>query len=379
MKKNLTFTYLMGIALCFISFTNLQAQDCVPAAAVAVSGTADAATASSFSFTDVPVGTVIELIAANADDVFTIELCGTNADGWADSDHDSSCNIIDTNAAGATHLATIEDGCTNGAGPNFWGPDNGSWGASAVGSTFLYITEWNAAGDASCEVTSGQTYNINITVAGPGGCEAGQYAGENPLNVCPSSAEELNTDGAAADGGFVVSFNNANSGGTGATGGGFSITGVAALPFGLNAGLNGILAANNLPDLDGAWEVTLYALDAAGVNCDSADIFVANFISDDTDPLCSVSVDDLSEVTNWSITPNPSNGPVRVALELNATYNEVSIEIFDVTGKMVASKISNNVNAVNHQFDFSNLANGLYLAKIGVDGNYTTEKIMINK
>lgn len=380
MKRNLTFTYLMGIALCFISFTTLQAQECLPTAALTVSGVADANASLTYSFTDVPVGTVIELVTSAADNVFNIELCGTNADGWADGDHDSSCHIISSNDGAATYIQNIEDGCTNGAGPDFWGPDNGSFGVTAMGTTYLYITEWNAAGDANCEVSSGQTYDVNITIAGPGPCEAGVYEGANPLNVCPSFPGTLNPTGATADGGFVVSFNNVNTGGTGATGGGFSITGVNALPFNLDAGLNGILAANNFPDLDGAWEVTLYALDAAEAACDSADVFVTNFISDDTDPICILlDIDELSAVTSWSITPNPSNGPVRVALELNATYNEVSVEIFDVTGKIVASRISNNVNAINHEFDFTSLANGLYLAKIGVDGNYTTEKIMISK
>lgn len=380
MKKN--FTYLVGLAICLFSFTNLQAQECFPAGPVAVSGTADANMGSSFSFTDVPVGTVIELITANANDVFTIELCGTNADGWADGDHDSSCHILDANDATANYLLNIEDGCTNGAGPNFWGPDTGSWGATAMGTTYLYITEWNAAGNANCEVTSGQMYTVNITVSAPGNCEAGVVTADAAQSVCPTQQFDMTTDGTqSADGGFQLGIDNTNTGGTGGTGAAIRLININADAFPLmyDNDLNGILAANNLPPLAGTWEMKIYAIDATDADCDSTDIVTVTFL-EAADPACDgVSVDDLAEVTSWSITPNPSNGPVRVALELNATYNEVSVEIFDITGKMVASEIANNVNAVNHDFDFTNLANGMYLAKIGIDGNYTTEKIMISK
>ncbi|MGK0390628.1 MAG: hypothetical protein ACI94Y_003386 [Maribacter sp.] len=145
MKKNLTFRFFFGIlALCFLSINTSTAQQCFPAGPLTVSGVADANVGLTYSFAGVPVGTVIQLVTAQPDDVFNIELCGTNAAGWADGDHDSSLHILDANSAAANYLLNIEDGCTNGAGPNFWGPDNGVWGATAVGIYYRMECCWNS-------------------------------------------------------------------------------------------------------------------------------------------------------------------------------------------------------------------------------------------
>jgi hypothetical protein len=248
------------------------------------------------------------------------------------------------------------------------------------GQVMIYVSNADDCGGAYLQTDNGApTLDCGPNGANCGDpipCEAGTYTGPDVLNICPGFPGSVNTDGTTTAGSILINFiNQGNGSGALDT---LNLT-VGSIPFSLDDSIGGLLPDNGITNFAGEWEVTIYTIDA-DTFCDSTETFLINFINDETDPICILlDVDELSAVTNWSITPNPSSGPVRVSLELNATYNEVSVEIFDITGKMVASKISNHVNAINHEFDLSNLANGMYLAKIGVDGDYTTEKIMINK
>lgn len=290
MKKNLTFKFFIGIvALCLLSINTGTAQQCFPAGPVTVSGVADANVNTTYSFTGVPVGTVIELVTAQPDDVFNIDLCATNAAGWLDGDHDSSLHILDANSATANYLQGIEDGCTGfAAGQNGWGPDTGVWGATAMGTYYLYITEWDAAATVNCETTSGQTYQVDINITSAGPCDAGNLISPLTQSVCPGESFDITTTGSVADGGFELGFENANTGGTGGTGAGIRLIGLDAndLPLSYDEDLNGILSANAFPVFEGTWEVKLYALDATGADCDSTAITTVSFLSA-TDPACS--------------------------------------------------------------------------------------------
>ena len=286
MNKNLTLiTFLGTMALSLFSFNIAQAQ-CIPAAPVVVSGVANANFSLTNSFTAVPSGTVIELVTANPDDVFSIDLCGTNAAGWADSDHDSYVTILDANSAAAVSLGTIDDGCTTGAGPNFWGPSVGAWGATAMGTYYLYITDYGATGSGTaCETTSGLTYDVivNITSAGP--CEAGVLTSPLTQTACLGTPDSLFTITLAAspapvsDGGFHIFYDNTGTNGQGGIGAPVTITGYTAadFPYTGNEDLNGVLSSNNFPPLVGTWNVNVYAVDAAGNDCDSTAVFTVNF------------------------------------------------------------------------------------------------------
>jgi hypothetical protein len=292
MKNNLTIRFSFGIlALCLFFINTSIAQPCLPAGPVAVSGIADANAGLTYSFTSVPVGTVIQLVTAQPDDVFNIELCGTNTAGWLDGDHDSSLHILDANSATANYLQGIEDGCTNFAvGEQGWGPDVGVWGATAIGTYYLYITEWNAAATVNCEVTSGQTYQVDINIASAGPCDAGNLISPLTQSVCPGESFAITTDGTTvSDGGFELGIENANTTGTGGIGAGIRLIGLTAadLPLSYDEDLSGILSGQPtpLPVLEGTWEMKLYALDATGADCDSTGITVVNFLNA-ADPAC---------------------------------------------------------------------------------------------
>lgn len=89
---------------------------------------------------------------------------------------------------------------------------------------------------------------------GSNDCEAGTIAAPTSQSVCPGELAVFNANGTSfpAGGGYGLSF--APNGGTGGVAGGFTLTGVD-IPFEFNNGLNGILAANQLPPLSGQWTI----------------------------------------------------------------------------------------------------------------------------
>ncbi len=296
MNKSLTFlSLLLTVCFAFFSVSHVNAGDCVPAGPLPqpVSGTADANMGSSFSFTGVPTGNVVVLISSGPDDIFTFDMCSNAPDGWTDGTADTNINIIDINGAGATALTganDLDDGCTNGAGPNFWGPSYGVWSPGAAGTYYLYLTEWNVATgwDNPCIADGANSYDINIAIVSPGPCDAGMIV-SGDASVCPAQSYTLTTDGMEiADGGFALNWDNTNTGGTGSTGAAFSwaVFDNGDFPYSFDSDLNGALSASSLPPFAGTWEFSITALDATGAACDVSNVVSVTFLPD-TDAACS--------------------------------------------------------------------------------------------
>jgi PKD repeat protein len=72
-----------------------------------------------------------------------------------------------------------------------------------------------------------------------------------------------------------------------------------------------------------------------------------------------------------SIYPNPNNGKFTVN---NPEANTINIEVFNVLGEKVYSKISNEANTV---VELNNHAKGVYLVKVTSNGSTTTTKITV--
>lgn len=71
--------------------------------------------------------------------------------------------------------------------------------------------------------------------------------------------------------------------------------------------------------------------------------------------------------------PNPSNG--FFTLEINENYKQATFNVFDLTGKIIDSKVLNNQQ--NIQLDYSNLAKGMYQIQIKTEkGNYFSKFII---
>lgn len=85
-------------------------------------------------------------------------------------------------------------------------------------------------------------------------CVAGAVAAPTSQSVCPNEVATFTVTGETLPPGAEFGLGFAPNGGSGGIADGFTLTGVD-LPFEFNNGLNGILAANQLPALSGQWTV----------------------------------------------------------------------------------------------------------------------------
>lgn len=78
--------------------------------------------------------------------------------------------------------------------------------------------------------------------------------------------------------------------------------------------------------------------------------------------------------------PNPSKSGIVNLDYTSQTDDEISITVFDVTGKLVVNQIQQVSNGDNNlSFDFSELNTGIYIVKIGDERNPTHRKLIIEK
>ena len=147
---------------------------------------------------------------------------------------------------------------------------------------FCCDTEWD-------EICDDQYFDC--LSGGGADCDAGTISVALTQDICPGEEAIFNATGVdiPEGGNYAVGFDP----GPGATGGvpaGFSITGAAPLPFEFDAGINGILAANDLDPLGGQWILTGIVYtdpdDFAGSVCAFTDQeIIVNFLSA-SDPVC---------------------------------------------------------------------------------------------
>lgn len=77
----------------------------------------------------------------------------------------------------------------------------------------------------------------------------------------------------------------------------------------------------------------------------------------------------LSEINNYNIYPNPSNGIVYIEMD-----EMRSIKVFDITGKVV---VDVDINANNYQLNLENCPAGIYFIEINTKTNKVVKKLII--
>ena len=100
-----------------------------------------------------------------------------------------------------------------------------------------------------------------------------------------------------------------------------------------------------------------------------------------TTPALSVELDQLPNETRLMANyPNPFNPTTQIPFSLSQT-GLVKIEIFDVTGKKVATLADGQFAAGIHTllFDAQALASGMYFARMTTTQNIYTTKLMLVK
>jgi len=92
-------------------------------------------------------------------------------------------------------------------------------------------------------------------------------------------------------------------------------------------------------------------------------------------------VSSISDSNQFSVYPNPAKDKLQVSYQLSSTSN-VSLEIFDWSGKLIKNLISNeNKTADNYiqTFDISDLSSGVYFAKLNTQTFSKTAKLLVIK
>jgi hypothetical protein len=92
-----------------------------------------------------------------------------------------------------------------------------------------------------------------------------------------------------------------------------------------------------------------------------------------------VGIQELSSVSDFTITPNPSNGKFMIAFE-TGTPEDISIKVFDPLGRVIKTEDNVKVNGTySKEIDLGNAASGIYIIQL-VSGDKTlNRKLEINK
>lgn len=204
------------------------------------------------------------------------------------------------------------------------------------GATFVDFTEYFTGGE-----TGWADFNIfgSSETGSGGGCETGDLTNAAIEELCPDESTEIASviPVSFPVGGGAGILLTPGMDGEGGLDDEFILTGVT-FPYDLNAGLNGVLAANSLPDLSGTWEISIavYSSTAAPIDniCAQSDVKTVVFL-DASDPACDSGVEPGDECATW-VNPTPTTGWTDFNSEGGAPCNDgdgcpfIEIDDFEV-------------------------------------------------
>lgn len=118
----------------------------------------------------------------------------------------------------------------------------------------------------------------------------------------------------------------------------------------------------------------LYTIGEVNVQeLNTANIFISEgFISSDFGETLSIG-DDNSMDNQLLLYPNPAKDLVTIT---NLPYGETRILVFDITGKVIVSKLT---NAETTSINTANFSNGVYLMRLNNNGDIIHKKLVVNK
>lgn len=94
--------------------------------------------------------------------------------------------------------------------------------------------------------------------------------------------------------------------------------------------------------------------------------------------ICTVQTAGVGEnnLKNFVIYPNPNNGNFNIQFESNSG-NEIKINIYDISGRVIFEKMYQNTGAFNQNLRLNNIQAGTYLVNVQDGENKTTKRIII--
>lgn len=377
----------------------------------------------------------------------------------------SEAYSIDNFVAGGEYTFSM----CNGAGAGNWVPEftiiapSGAVDAFGAGDGDGCSITWTASEDGTYLIVINEADNCGVAMNTDNGfpalacnsgvpcsppdtlCSSGILATAGVFSICEEGGEfTIETDGSEdipAGGGYGWSFDN-SIGGTGGPNGGFTLTNSSPSST-FDAGLNGVLAANSLPDLEGGWVLfgfvytdNAFPIDSVcSTTTDSMTVFFGtespsvDEVSDNGDNTATVTASggvmpytyewSDGQTTETAIDLTPGNYTVTVTdaygctgegsveivgvavneiaaleaatispnptgglLNLSLAFRhsvDVTTRIFDITGKVQLSRHFQNMNAINEALDLSKLPEGLYLLQFTVGNEQFTRRVVVSR
>jgi len=345
---------------------------------------------------------------------FTIIAPSGEVDAFGEGDGDG-CSITWTASESGTYLIVINEAGACGGGDN-----------QMTNNGFPALTCTDGPEVACPEVP----------------CEVGELDTSGETVVCTADGTfDLATDGNEVipeNGGFGWQFSDA-SGGTGGAAGGFTLTN-ATNPTTYDTDLNGVLSSNDLDPLGGIWvvygvvyensgspnasicatttdslviifneEMEASAVDngdgsatvsvtggsapysyewSDGQTTETAvDLGGGTFTVTVTDALgCTVeaevdvmsSVGEIEALTSLYLGPNPTSGHIDLQLELDSP-EEIRLEVRNITGQLLDQSYFGKRANLNHEFNFSHMADGVYFVRIVAGADELTKRVILAK
>jgi hypothetical protein len=121
----------------------------------------------------------------------------------------------------------------------------------------------------------------------------------------------------------------------------------------------------------------LVDLSTAPLGCDSVNADYAFWVTDLFHARRSKPIDDLlsGNKFNLFVSPNPSSGIFRVAISMNDELQNSSLEVVDMTGRIIFKKTP--VEANQFRLNLTNYAKGIYYLRVNLNNNFMFKKIVV--
>jgi hypothetical protein len=102
-------------------------------------------------------------------------------------------------------------------------------------------------------------------------------------------------------------------------------------------------------------------------------------------PVARVSMVEISSVKdfqlngNLSVFPNPANTEVALNMEFNEMMKDVTIQLFDINGRLIDSRRMDNVTKQQVSFNTSQLVSGTYVFKVTTEKGVRSERFSVQR
>jgi hypothetical protein len=88
-----------------------------------------------------------------------------------------------------------------------------------------------------------------------------------------------------------------------------------------------------------------------------------------------IGIEENTTASDWSIYPNPGTGVFNI--QYNGANTSVSIEVIDITGRVVYTQQTSMAAGTNHSIDLSGVATGNYNVRLTANGVRTEQRLAV--